>query len=86
MVDHRRQRRHKLTSTVEHVRPDDIDEHTGSKKLKLSEPGSLPSGAPMSTDVNLSSVDMRVGRLLDRFERERVANTSNDPLLSRIAG
>ena len=59
----------------------------GSKKLKLSEPGSfLPSGAPMSADVNFSSVDMRVECLLDRFERERVANTSNDPLLSRIAG
>ena len=27
--------------TVEHVRPYDGDEHTGSKKLKLSEPGSF---------------------------------------------
>ena len=38
------------TSIVEHVRPDDSDEHIGSKKLKLSEPGSLPSGAPMSAE------------------------------------
>ena len=29
---------------------------------------------------------MRVECLLDRFEREPVANKSNDPLLSRIAG
>ena len=75
-----------ITPTVEHVQPDDSDEHIGSKKLKLSEPGSLPSSAPMSADVNLSSDDMRVECLLDRFERERVANKSNDPLLSRIAG
>ena len=78
MVDHHRhQHRHKLPPTVEHVRPDDSDEHVGSKKLKLSEPGSLPSGAPMSADVNLSSDDMRVECLLERFERERVAFKSN---------
>ena len=75
-----------ISPTVEHVRPEDSDEHTGSKKLKLSEPGSLPSGAPMSVGVNLSSGDMRVECLLDRFERERVANKSNDLLLSRMAG
>ena len=40
----------------------------------------------MSADANLSSDDMRVECFLDRFERERVANKSNDPLLSRIAG
>ena len=40
----------------------------------------------MSADVNLSSDDMRVECRLDRFERVRVANKSNDPLLSRIAG
>ena len=34
----------------------------------------------------LSSDDMRVECLLDRFQRARVANKSNDPLLSRIAG
>ena len=68
------------------MRPDDSDEHIGSKKMKLSEPCSLPSGAPMSADANLSSDDMRVECLLDRFERERVANKSYDPLLSRIAG
>ena len=39
----------------------------------------------MSSDVNLSDDDMRVECLLDRFERERVANKSNDLLLSRIA-
>ena len=49
-----------VTSIVEHLRPDDSDEHIGSKKLKLLEPGSLPSGAPMSADANLSSDDMRV--------------------------
>ena len=43
---------------VEHVRPDDSDEHTVSKKLKLSEAGNLPGSAPMSSDVNLSSDDM----------------------------
>ena len=75
-----------VTPTVQPVRPDDSDEHIGSKKLKLSEPSSLPGGAPMSADVNLSSDDMRVECLLDRFERERVASKSNDPLLSRIAG
>ena len=48
------------TPIVEHVRPDDSDEHIGSEKLKLSEPGNLPSGAPMSADANLSSDDMRV--------------------------
>ena len=74
------------TATVEHVRPDGSDEHIASKKLKFSEPGSLPSNAPMSADVNLSSDDMRAECLLDRFERERVACKSNDPLLSRIAG
>ena len=68
-----------INSTVEHVRPDDSDEHIGSKKLKLSEPGSLPSGPAMSADANLSSDDMRVECLLERFERERVANTSNEP-------
>ena len=40
----------------------------------------------MSADANLSSDDMRVECLLDRFERERVANKTNDPLLSRTAG
>ena len=40
----------------------------------------------MCADVNLSSDDMRVECLLDRFEWERVANTSNDFLLSRNAG
>ena len=38
----------------------------------------------MSSDVNLSRDDMRVEWLLERFERERVANPSNDPL-NRIA-
>ena len=89
MVDHHRhQHRYKESPVlnVEHVRPDDSDEHIGSKKLKLSEPDSLPSNAPMSADANLSSDDMRVECLLDRFERERVPSKSNDPLLSRIAG
>ena len=40
----------------------------------------------MSADVNLSSDDMRVECLLERFERERVANKSNDFVLNRIAG
>ena len=72
--------------TVEQVRPDDSDKHTGSKKLTLSESGSLASGAPMIADVDLSSDDMRVECLLDRFERGRVANKSNYPLFSLIAG
>ena len=58
---------------VEHVRLADSDEHTVSKKLELSEPGKLPSGAPMSSDATLSSDDMRVECLLERLERERVA-------------
>ena len=72
------------TSTVEHERPDDSDERNGSKKLKVSESGSLLSGAPMNADVDLSTDDMRVECLLDRFERERIAGKSNDPWLSRI--
>ena len=40
----------------------------------------------MSADVNLSNDDMRVERLLERFDRERVADKSNDPVLNRIAG
>ena len=39
----------------------------------------------MSADANLSSDDMRVECLLDRFEGE-LTNKSNDPLLKRIAG
>ena len=71
---------------VVHKRPDDSCEHTGSKKLKLSDPGNLPSKTPMSSDVNLSSDDMRIECLLERFERERVANKSSNPVLNRIAG
>ena len=33
--------------SVVRVRPDDSDEHTSSKKLKLSDTGDLPSNAPM---------------------------------------
>ena len=40
----------------------------------------------MSSDVNLSSGYMRVECVLERFEQERVANKSSDPVLSRIAG
>ena len=54
-------------------------------KLKLWEPGSLPSSAPMSADVNLSSDDMRVECLLDRFERERVAWVPDEQFLE-VAG
>ena len=36
--------------------------------------------------VNLLSGDMRVERLLEDFEWERVGNKSSDPVLSRIAG
>ena len=46
----------------------------------------LVIGAPMSADVNLSSDDMRVECFLEWFEQERVANTSNCFVLSRIAG
>ena len=74
------------TATVEHERLDDSGERTGSKKLKLSESGSLRSGAPMSADVDLSTDDMRVECLLDRFARERIASKSIDPRLSRITG
>ena len=56
-----------------HVRPDDSDEHTGSKKLKLSDPDDWPSYTPMSSDVNLSSDDRRDECLLERFGRERLA-------------
>ena len=73
-----------ITPTAEHVRLDDSDEHIGSKKLKLLEPTSLPSGAPMSADAKLSSGDLRVECWLERFER--VANKSHDPVSSRIAG
>ena len=66
--------------------PDDSDEHSGSKKLRLSEPCDLPSNAPMSADANLSSDDTEVACLLERSEQERVANKSSDPVLSRIAG
>ena len=59
-----------ITPAVEHLRPEYSDEHIGSKKLKLSEPGSLPSGAPIGADVNLRSDDMRVECLMERFERE----------------
>ena len=72
--------------TVEHVRPDDSDEHIVSKKLMLSDPGKSPNGAPMSADATLSTENMRSECLLDRFERERVANQSDDVLLMRIAG
>ena len=50
-------------------------------KLMLSESGSLPSGAPVSADLDLSNDDMKVGCLLDRFERERIAGKSHDPLV-----
>ena len=62
MVDHHRhQAPPQATPTVEHQRLDDSVEHAGSKKkLKLSDPGELPSNAPMSAGVNLSSDDMRV--------------------------
>ena len=71
--------------TVLHVRPDDSDEHLGSKKLELSDPGDLPRNVPMSSDVNLSSGDMRVACLLERFERERVADKSWDPVSGGVS-
>ena len=40
----------------------------------------------MSADVNLSSDDMRVACVLGRFDLERLANKSSDPVLSWIAG
>ena len=40
----------------------------------------------MSADANLSSDHMRVESVLKRFDQERVANTSIDPVLSPIAG
>ena len=40
----------------------------------------------MSSDVNLSSDDMRVECLLERIEREQVANKSSDTVLNQIAG
>ena len=75
-----------VTPSVEHLRLDDSDGRVGSKMLKLSELGNLPICAPTSVDVNLSSDDMRVQSLLERIERERVANKSIDLVLSRIAG
>ena len=68
---------------VVHVQPDDSDEHAGSKKLKLSGPGNLRSSAQMSSDANMTSDDMRVECWL---ERERVANKSNHPVFTPIAG
>ena len=66
--------------------PENSDEQSSSKKLKLSDPGDLLSDAPMSADVNRSSGDMRVECMLERIERERVENKSSDTLLSRILG
>ena len=74
------------TSTVEHVRPDDSDERIGSNKLKLSESGSLLSGAPMSADADLSTDDLRVECLMGGLERDLISSKSNDPWLSRITG
>ena len=66
------------TPSVEHERPDDSDERIGSKKVKMSESGSLPGHALMSADADLSIDDMKVECLLDQFERERIASKSND--------
>ena len=48
----------------------------------------VPSNAPMVADVNLSSNDMRVESVLERFEKERFANipgeTSDEQFL--VAG
>ena len=52
----------------------------------MSERRDLSSDAAMSADVNLSSDDMRVACVLGRFEQERLANKSSDPVLSWIAG
>ena len=71
--------------SVVHARLDDSDERAGSKELNLSDPGDLPSGAPKSSDVHLSSADMRVECLLKRFERERDTNKSSVRVLNRIA-
>ena len=40
----------------------------------------------MSADANLSSDDMRVECVLERFDQERGAHKSSDPVLSRMAG
>ena len=40
----------------------------------------------MSPDTNLSSDHMKVECVLERCEKERVANTSTDPVLIPIAG
>ena len=45
-----------------------------------------PHREPMSSDVNLSSDDMRVECLLERIEREQVANKLSDTVLNQIAG
>ena len=66
--------------------PDDSDEHVGSRKLRLSEPRDLPSNEPMTADANLSSDDVRVECVLERFEQDHVANKLSDPVLSRVAG
>ena len=50
------------------------------KKLKLSDPGNLPSDAPMGSDANLSSDDTQIECLLERLERKRVAKTLSDLL------
>ena len=52
----------------------------------MSEPGDLPNNAPLSADVKFSSDDMRVECELERFAKQRVANKSSYPMLSRIAG
>ena len=57
---------------------------TGSKILRLSEHCDLPSDVPMSADANLSRGDMSVECVLERFEQERVANKSSDPVLSKM--
>ena len=72
--------------SVVHARLDDSDERAGSKELNLLDLGDLPSGALMSSDVHLSSADLRVECLLKRFERERDTNKSSVRVLNRIAG
>ena len=86
MADQLRHHHDHFQVFLSHARRDDSDEHFGSKKLILSDPGDLPSIAPMSADVNVSSDSMRVECVLERFEQERVANKSVDPVLNQIAG
>ena len=75
IVDHHRHQHHqKELPLFDTCELDDRDEHICSQMLELSEPGNLPSCAPMSADMILSSDDMRLECWLERFGNELQTN------------